>query len=162
MAKYRPNVAALIMNARGEILVCERKNFHGSWQFPQGGVDKGESSKEALYRELLEEVGLKPYHYTVLDKKKGYKYLYPPRIRRKKRFDGQKQTYFLCAMKEGSPPPYIGKNNPEFRDYDWVAPEDFHEEWLPDFKLEVYRQVMWDFFEVDLASYSRAVDLEAE
>ncbi|GAA5494316.1 RNA pyrophosphohydrolase [Rubritalea halochordaticola] len=142
------------MNHRGEVLVCERKNFHGSWQFPQGGVDKGERKKEALYREVWEEVGLKKSHYKVLEKKGGYRYLYPPKIRKKKKYDGQKQTYYLCQLKKWAPSPYIGKNNPEFRDYDWVHPEDFHEEWLPDFKLEVYRQVMWDFFEVDLSTYS--------
>ncbi len=29
------------------------------WQFPQGGIDEGESSEEALFRELKEEIGTK-------------------------------------------------------------------------------------------------------
>lgn len=151
MAKYRPNVAAIIVNSRGEILVCERANHARSWQFPQGGVDKGESTLEALHREVWEEVGLKPKHYKVLEKKSGYKYLYAPKVQLKKKWDGQKQTYFLCQLKDSAPEIDLGKKNPEFSDYDWVRPEEFDEGWLPEFKLEVYREVMRDFFNVELA-----------
>ena len=152
MPKYRPNVAAIIMNRDGEVLICERKNNARAWQFPQGGVDKGETLKEALYREVWEEVGLKSKFYDVVDEKDGYRYLYPPKVRAKKKYAGQKQTYFLCKLRKGAPEVDLGTNNPEFSDYDWVRPEEFDEEWLPDFKLDVYRQVMRDFFAVDIAS----------
>ena len=150
MPEYRPNVAAIILNEHGEILICERANNARAWQFPQGGVDKGETSKEALFREVWEEVGLKSEHYEILEKKSGYKYLYPPKVRNKKKYDGQKQTYYLCQLKEGAPEVDLGEKNPEFSDYDWVRPEEFDEEWLPDFKLEVYRQVMMDFFKTEI------------
>ena len=52
MPKFRPNVAAIILNKKGEILVCERKNDLGAWQFPQGGVDGDETRVEALEREI--------------------------------------------------------------------------------------------------------------
>ena len=56
--RYRPCVAALLQNAAGMILICERRDFAESWQFPQGGIDAGESPREALVRELMEELGL--------------------------------------------------------------------------------------------------------
>ena len=43
MVRYRPNVAAIIVNGDGNLLICERSNVPGAWQFPQGGVDDGES-----------------------------------------------------------------------------------------------------------------------
>lgn len=152
MGKYRPNVAALILNRDGHILVCERKNQKGSWQFPQGGVDRGETFEEALFREVKEEVGLKKKHYKILEVKDGYRYDYPPNIRAKKNFVGQDQVYYLCKLKKSAPDPDLGRWNPEFSDWEWVHPENFEEHWLPDFKMGVYRAVMRDFFEVELAT----------
>lgn len=150
MPKFRPNVAAIILNKKGEILVCERKNDKGAWQFPQGGVDGKETLLEALEREVLEEVGIPPEDYKVTEYRDKYYYFYPARIRANKKWDGQEQTYFLCKLKKKAKGPDLGKNNPEFRDFEWVMPEDFDTDWLPGFKLEVYREVMHDFFGVDL------------
>ena len=55
---YRPNVAMVVINSQKKVLICRRRNTK-TWQFPQGGIDKGEDIKNAMYRELLEEVGLK-------------------------------------------------------------------------------------------------------
>ncbi len=150
MPKFRPNVAALIVNRKGEILVCERINHKGSWQFPQGGVDKGETKLEALEREVCEEVGLSASDYKVIEHRDKYFYFYPARIRAKKKWDGQEQTYFLCKLKKRAKEVDLGKNNPEFCNFDWVKPENFEAEWLPDFKIEVYREVMHDFFDIKL------------
>lgn len=150
MPKFRPCVAAIILNKEGEILVCERKNDRGAWQFPQGGVDGKETRLEALEREVMEEVGIPAEDYKTIEYREGYYYLYPGYIREKKKWDGQEQTYFLCKLKKKAKGPDLGKKNPEFRDFDWVMPEDFDAAWLPDFKLEVYREVMHDFFGVKL------------
>ena len=39
---YRLNVGLIIINDNGKLLLCKRKNMN-SWQFPQGGIDKGET-----------------------------------------------------------------------------------------------------------------------
>lgn len=151
MPKYRPNVAALIVNPHGELLICERRNIKNGWQFPQGGVQKGESLLDALKREIREEVNLKPKSYEVCEVKSGYRYLYPPKVAKKKGWAGQEQTYYLCRLHDSTSLDIdLGPNNPEFGDYDWVRPADFESTWLPEFKLGVYRQVMWDFFNVDI------------
>lgn len=126
--------------------MCERKNDRGAWQFPQGGVDGKETDLQALAREVMEEVGIPAEDYKVVDSREGYYYLYPRYIRVKKKWDGQKQIYFLCRLKKKAKGPDLGENNAEFRDFKWVKPEGFDAKCLPDFKLEVYREVMEDFF----------------
>ena len=69
----------------------------GAWQFPQGGVKKSETAREALFRELEEELSLTPMHYRVVESKGPYRYLFPPG-RTKEGFDGQEQTYFLIEF----------------------------------------------------------------
>ena len=62
MGEYRPNVAALMVNEKGRLLVCERLLNPGAWQFPQGGVDDGEDHDVAVLREVEEEIGMKQEH----------------------------------------------------------------------------------------------------
>lgn len=154
MVRYRPNVAALMVNADGNLLICERSTMPGAWQFPQGGVDGGESMEEGLFREVSEEIGLKPSHYEVLERRDGYRYLYPPDVRAKKikkhGNHGQEQTYFLCKLKPEAPAINVNQSPPEFSAYRWIQPEEFDLDWLPTFKHEVYKAVMEDFFGVSL------------
>lgn len=154
MVRYRPNVAALMVNADGNLLICERSTIPGAWQFPQGGVDNGESMEEGLFREVCEEVGLKPHHYEVLERRDGYRYLYPPGVRAKKMKKhgnhGQEQTYFLCKLKPEAPDINVHQTPQEFSAYRWIQPEEFDLDWLPTFKHEVYKAVMEDFFGVSL------------
>ena len=84
MVRYRPNVAALMIDVHGNLLICERHTIPGAWQFPQGGVDFGEDIEQALYREIREEIGLRKEHYEILIRKDGYRYLYPADVRSKK------------------------------------------------------------------------------
>lgn len=156
MVRYRPNVAALIVNASGGLLVCERFNLPGAWQFPQGGVDDGESMEQALVREVSEEVGLEKNDYEILQRRDGYRYLYPPEVRvkkiRKHGNHGQEQTYFLCKLKDPARPIDVNQTPQEFGAYRWILPGEFDLDWLPSFKREVYRAVMADFFNVSLES----------
>jgi putative (di)nucleoside polyphosphate hydrolase len=154
MLRYRPNVAAVVVNPVGSLLICERATIPGAWQFPQGGVDPGETLEQALFREVQEEVGLEPRHYDVIARREGYRYLYPQQVRNKKirkhGGHGQEQTYFLCHLKPGAPPINVNQKPQEFRAYRWIPPQEFDLDWLPDFKRDVYREVMRDFFEIDL------------
>lgn len=154
MVSFRQNVAALMMDGSGNVLVCERWNIPGAWQFPQGGVDPGEEVQDALFREVREEVGLLPEHYEVVERRGGYRYVYPPDVRlkklRKHGNHGQEQTYFRCLLRPDAPPVNVDQRPREFADHRWIRPEEFRLEWLPDFKREVYRQVLRDFFGVEL------------
>jgi putative (di)nucleoside polyphosphate hydrolase len=154
MVRYRPNVAAVVIDPAGSLLICERATIPGAWQFPQGGVDPGETLEEALFREVREEVGLEPRHYEVIARREGYRYLYPQGVRNKKLRKhgnhGQEQTYFLCHLKPDAPPVNVNQKQREFSAYRWIPPQEFDLDWLPPFKRDVYREVMRDFFRVAL------------
>ena len=94
---YRPNVAAVLQNTGGQLLLGERLGFPGSWQFPQGGLHAGESAEAGLHREIWEELSLAPMDYTILDQRGPYRYLFPAGIT-KKGFQGQEQHYFLLRL----------------------------------------------------------------
>jgi putative (di)nucleoside polyphosphate hydrolase len=143
---YRPNVAAIILNMDNMMLVAQRSGLRSAWQFPQGGVDAGEGWDEALFREVEEEVGLKPDLIQILDRKSGYRYDFPKGRLKYGIYGGQEQVYYLCR--------FIGKDkdinlDTEHREFDkwrWIKPEKFDLEWVPRFKREVYRRVLMDFF----------------
>ena len=154
MVRYRPNVAALVVNSVGNLLICERWTIPGAWQFPQGGVDEGETAEAALFREVREEVGLEARLYVVVARREGYRYLYPEDARgkklRKHGSHGQEQTYFLCHLKSDAPPVNVKQKQREFRAYRWIPPMEFDLDWLPPFKRDIYREVMRDFFQIEL------------
>ena len=54
---YRANVGIVLMHGAGEVFLGRRTGGKG-WQFPQGGMRRGEQPEESLFRELHEEVGL--------------------------------------------------------------------------------------------------------
>ncbi len=54
-------VVAAVIEHDGKLLVCQRRRgdaFELLWEFPGGKVKQGESAKEALQRELQEELGM--------------------------------------------------------------------------------------------------------
>ncbi len=54
----RLTVDAVVENAKGQVLLIERKNPPPGWALPGGFVDPGETLEEAVARELKEETGL--------------------------------------------------------------------------------------------------------
>ena len=56
--EYRKCVGMIIINHNNEILVGRRIDHpSGYWQMPQGGIDKNEIPEEAVWREMMEEIG---------------------------------------------------------------------------------------------------------
>ncbi|KAI3319717.1 nudix domain-containing protein [Xylariaceae sp. AK1471] len=60
-ANPRVGVAAMICNAKGELITGKRAGSHGagSWAFPGGHLEMGESFFTCAERETLEETGLR-------------------------------------------------------------------------------------------------------
>jgi putative (di)nucleoside polyphosphate hydrolase len=143
--RYRSNVAAIIKRADGKILIGERSNVSGAWQFPQGGVKKSESRQEALARELQEEISLKVGLYRVIESKGPYRYEFPPG-RTKEGFAGQEQTYFFVEFIGQDSNIDVKTEQAEFAQIRWIEPREFRLHWVPEFKKEVYRRVFFDFF----------------
>ncbi len=147
-SKFRPCVAALLQNASGQILVAERIDHLNSWQFPQGGIDRGETARVALIREMGEELSLSAEHFEILHDHGGYRYEFPRQNRRWGKYLGQEQTYFLCSFVGPESAISIATAKPEFRSWKWIQPAEFQISWLPEFKRDVYRAVLKDFFDV--------------
>ena len=93
---FRPNVAIVITNHRNQVFWGKRIREH-SWQFPQGGINPGESPEDAMFRELHEEVGLRPDHVRILGRTRDWlRYEVPSTwIKREWRgnYRGQKQIW---------------------------------------------------------------------
>ncbi len=98
---FRPNVGIVLLNHKNLVFWGKRIRTH-SWQFPQGGIDRGETPEQAMYRELREEVGLLAEHVRVLARTREWlRYEVPDRyIRREARghYKGQKQIWFLLQL----------------------------------------------------------------
>jgi putative (di)nucleoside polyphosphate hydrolase len=147
--KYRLNVAAILRNNAGKILIGERLDRDGSWQFPQGGVDEGETLEQALARELSEEISLAPSAYQLVSSKGPYFYLFGD-DKVVKGFHGKEQHYFLADFKGDPGSIDVETDHPEFRAVRWVSPSNFEIGWLPKMKRKVYRAVFRDFFSIKI------------
>tara|TARA_B110000196_G_scaffold6291_1_gene5626 strand:- start:445 stop:978 length:534 start_codon:yes stop_codon:yes gene_type:complete len=142
---YRANIGIVITNEKKQILLAKRYK-QDAWQLPQGGIDKGETELEALYRELEEEVGLAPEHVSLLAKTpKWLRYELPKEhVRRKQKPTciGQKQVWYLLKLVSRDTDISLNLHNKvEFDDWKWV---DY---WNPvdeviNFKKEVYEDML--------------------
>ena len=142
---FRPNVGIILLNQKNQVFWGKRIRTH-SWQFPQGGIDRGETPEQAMFRELHEEVGLQPNHVRVVARTRDWlRYEVPDRyIRRDARghYKGQKQIWFLLQL--------VGQDwdlnlratdHPEFDAWRW------NDYWVPldvvvEFKRGVYEMAL--------------------
>jgi putative (di)nucleoside polyphosphate hydrolase len=148
---YRPAVAAILQNRSGRILICERTDAAGAWQFPQGGMEPGETAIDALVREVLEEISLPRNAYSIASVRGPYRYRFPVGIT-KKGFDGQAHHYFLLRLRGPNRLVNVAGPHAEFRAARWIRPEEFNLAWLPPMKRRVYRRVIRDFFDTPVES----------
>jgi len=146
---YRANVGIILTNGSGKLLWARRKGKRG-WQFPQGGIDKGENAEQAMYRELQEEVGLSAEDVKILGRTRGWlHYKLPKRFQRLNNIIpviGQKQQWFLLRLlSDESKVKLDNMKHPEFDKWRWVN------YWYPVsnviyFKQKVYRKALQQLY----------------
>jgi len=146
--RYRPNVAAVILSSKYpekcEFFVAHRSDIKNAWQFPQGGIDEGETPREALHRELLEEIGCNDVE-ILGEFPEWITYDFPSVARGKcYSYDGQTQKYFLVRLKEEAKIDLQAFEIPEFEEYEFVEYEELFRK-VTYFKRKVYRRVI-DYF----------------
>lgn len=139
---YRPNVGIILCNTQNQVFWAKRVKQH-AWQFPQGGIQAGETPEAAMYRELNEEVGLNPEHVRILGRTRNWlRYDVPNEwVRRDCRgvYRGQKQIWFLLRLTgRDSDVRLRASGHPEFDAWRWI---DYwiEMESVVEFKREVYR-----------------------
>lgn len=143
---YRPNVGIVLCNEHGKLFWARRRGMPDSWQFPQGGIKWGETAKEALFRELYEEIGLSKRDVRILGRTRRWlHYRLPPRFIRRDTHPiciGQKQIWFLLQLR-ASPERirFDCTDHPEFDRWRWVDYWQPLEEVIY-FKREVYRKAL--------------------
>jgi len=142
--EYRPNVAAVILSSKYpeecKIFIAERSDIDGAWQFPQGGIDSGETPKEALFRELEEEIGTNNIE-IITEYPKWIKYDFPPHaVAKMYPFSGQKQKYFLVRLKDEKDI-NLDTKIPEFIQYKFVDAKDLFN-YVSSFKKTIYQKVI--------------------
>ncbi|MBM0636887.1 RNA pyrophosphohydrolase [Campylobacter sp. VicNov18] len=146
---YRLNVAAIILSSsyplECKIFIAKRNDMYNIWQFPQGGIDKGESIVKALLRELKEEIGTDEVE-IIAEYPEWLSYNFPVKIAKKMYpYDGQIQKYFLVRLKQGAKI-NIRTKHPEFDDYQFVSVEQIFE-MINHFKKNIYIKVIKYFEE---------------
>lgn len=146
---FRPNVAAIILSSeypkKKRIFLGERSDLTTIWQFPQGGIDKGETAREALFRELKEEIGTDKVE-VIAEYPDWIAYEYPEDIaRRNPPYYGQTQRYFLVRLDKGARID-LDTKHPEFSDYKFLKLKHLFKE-MRHFKKPIYEKVIGYFKE---------------
>jgi putative (di)nucleoside polyphosphate hydrolase len=147
---YRPNVGIMLVNRDGHVFVGKRIDGAGEhWQMPQGGIDDGETPRDAALRELAEEVGTDQAE-IVAESCGWYRYDVPSVLAGKLwrgRWKGQRQKWFLMRFLGEDRDIDLETHHPEFIAWRWVEPERLPELIVP-FKQQTYRDVLAEFRDV--------------
>ncbi len=148
---YRACAGVVLVNRAGLVFGGRRiDNPTDAWQMPQGGIDAGETPRQAALRELGEEIGLAPRHVEVEAETPGWvRYDLPPELLGRiwnGRFCGQQQKWFLMRFTGRDEDIDIATPHPEFDRWQWMTPEALTEKIVP-FKRPVYAEVFAAFAE---------------
>lgn len=142
---YRYNVGIIIMNQHKQVFWGKRSG-QDAWQFPQGGVNAGESDVDAVLRELYEETGLCAKDVEILAKTQEWiPYRLPIRYRRRfkgqRQCVGQKQRWFLLRLKNDVAIDLSKASAKEFEHWCWIDYWQAKEEVIY-FKKNVYERAL--------------------
>jgi predicted amidohydrolase/8-oxo-dGTP pyrophosphatase MutT (NUDIX family) len=141
---YRLNVAIIVVNDAGFVLVGERSDRPGAWQIPQGGIEEGETPEVAAMREAQEELGTDQLEILARSGK-SYRYDFPEWLSSQpiaKKFKGQDQIYFVMKFKANAKPS-LQDSDGEFCNFSWMPPEHLIERTI-EFKRDIYKQAFKD------------------
>jgi putative (di)nucleoside polyphosphate hydrolase len=150
---YRLNVGAALFNTHGQVFVGRRADRHrlvgveGFWQMPQGGIDAEEDPRQAVFRELKEEIGTDKAE-IVGEHAEWLQYDLPPELLGSVlggRYRGQRQRWFALRFTGDDSDIQLDRDeHPEFDAWQWVSLAKAVELVVP-FKREIYKTLNISF-----------------
>ena len=148
---YRRCVGMLILNKNKEILVGKRLDHpSGYWQMPQGGIDDNENPKEAVWREMLEEIGTNKAELIKISNQ-WINYDIPSETLKTlpwgDKYIGQTQKWFAFLFLGEDNDINVGTDNPEFSEWKWARMDSIVDSIVP-FKRDVYAKILEEFKDI--------------
>ena len=145
---YRPAVGIMLLNRRGEVFVARRIDMPAlsAWQMPQGGIDPGETPRQAALRELKEEIGTGKAE-ILGESRRWLKYELPVELAGGiwgGRYRGQRQKWFVMRFTGNDGDINLATEHPEFSAWKWV-PISALPDLIVSFKRQVYRDLVDEF-----------------
>ena len=146
--QYRKCVGIMLLNNKNEILVGRRiDNPSGFWQMPQGGIDNNENPKEAVWREMMEEIGTNNA-VIIKESTKWFSYKIPENILSSlpwgKEYVGQNQKWFVFRFVGKDTEINVNTANPEFSEWKWINHIKIRDNVVP-FKKDIYAKILIEF-----------------
>lgn len=147
-SEYRRNAGIVVFNRKHQVLLCQRADIPTSWQFPQGGIEKGESVKEAALRELQEETSITTVRHIV-SLETPARYTFPPQVitsMQKRGFTniGQDIFWSLFLFEGNDEEINLQTAEPEFINFRWGSLQEAFDLCV-DFKKTAYAVALREF-----------------
>ena len=149
--KYRKCVGMMILNSNKEILVGRRLDHpSGYWQMPQGGIDDNENPKEAVWREMMEEIGTNKAKLLKISNQ-WINYVIPSETLKTlpwgNKYIGQTQKWFAFDFLGEDKDISVETDNPEFSEWKWSRMNSIVDSIVP-FKRDVYSKILEEFKDI--------------
>jgi putative (di)nucleoside polyphosphate hydrolase len=137
----------MLLNPRGQVFIAQRIDTPGTaWQMPQGGIDPGETPRQAALRELREETGTDNAE-IIAESRDWVRYDLPEDLAPKLwggRYRGQEQKWFALRFLGTDADIDIAGEHPEFSAWRWAELAEVPDLIVP-FKRALYRRVVDEF-----------------
>jgi putative (di)nucleoside polyphosphate hydrolase len=148
-AGYRPGVGIILLSRDDLVFVGRRICMPvglAKWQMPQGGIDAGETPRQAALRELREEIGTD--RADILAESRGWLcHDVPEEIAQGMmggHYRGNRQKWFAMRFTGTDAEINLATERPEFDAWEWVRPEQLPELIVP-FMRTLYLDILAEF-----------------
>ena len=148
---FRPNAGIVVFNKEGKVLLCRRSDEADAWQFPQGGIETGETPDQAAKRELQEETSLTNVT-LVYTASEPWRYRFPPDVfavtkSRGWPYVGQEMYWSLFYFDGDNSEINLNTKDKEFSAYQWGTLQQAYD-LIVDFKKPAYAPMIETFREL--------------